>query len=308
VPTAAQGNEGAVRLPLERRRAKRGVLRRARSLNLRRVARELFDCFEEHDLLTSASAISFQILTAIVPFLLFSFALLGFVNMGDVWHDHVAPSVRPEVSPAGYAVLQDTVNKVLGSHQFFWMTAGFVVAVWQVSGAVRAVMGSLNRIYRVHHKRPWKWRMLVSTGLAIAVGALLLGSIAVVSLGPLLYGDVGQPAGAFLFVLRWSIAGALMLAAVGLLLRFGPATRRPMRWVSFGSLLVIGSWILMSIGFGSYLHYVADYQSVFGNLATVVVLSGYIYMSSLVFLGGAQVDALTRRQVEPPPGPSPAPG
>ena len=38
----------------------------------------------------------------------------------------------------------------------------------------------------------------------------------------------------------------------------------------------------------------------FGNLATIVVLMGYIYLSSLVFLGGAQVDAITRKQVESP--------
>jgi membrane protein len=70
-----------------------------------------------------------------------------------------------------------------------------------------------------------------------------------------------------------------------------------MSWVSFGTLLVIGSWILMSIGFGAYLRFVASYQSVFGNLATIVVLMGYIFLSSLVFLGGAQVDAITRRRL-----------
>jgi membrane protein len=273
------------------------ALVRARELSVRRVASDLVRHFEELDLLTSASAISFQILTAIVPFLLFAFALLGFLSLDSVWQDHVAPHVKPNVSPAGYAVIQDTVNRVLGSHQFFWMTAGLVLAIWQVSGAVRAVMGALNRIYRCDTDRPWRRRMLVSTVLAVAVGAALLAAIAVVTLTPLLYHHPGQPTLALLFVLRWGMAGALMLIAVGLLLRYGPARRRPMHWVSFGTLLVIGSWILMSIGFGAYLRFVASYQSVFGNLATIVVLMGYIYLSSLVFLGGAQVDAIARRRL-----------
>ena len=260
--------------------------------------RETISCFEEHDLLTSASAVSFQIFTALVPFLLFAFALLGFLSLGDVWSAHVADHVRPNVSHAMFQVIDTTVTKVLASGQAFWMTAGLLLAVWQISGAVRAVMGALNRIYRVQSERPWWDRMVVSTWLSVAVGAVLLLAVAVVSGTPLLYGDVGQPMGAALFILRWSAAGALMLFAAGLLLRYGPATRRPMRWVGFGTLVVVGSWILMSIAFGVYLRYIASYQSVFGNLATVVVLMGYIYLSALVFLAGAQIDAIVRRRVD----------
>lgn len=267
---------------------------------LRRLAGETVACFEEHDLLTSASAIAFQVLTALVPFLLFAFALLGFLSLDDVWRDHVAGDVRHNVSPAVFEVVDDTVTKVLASRQVFWMTAGLALAVWQVSGAVRAVMGALNRIYRVERARPWGRRMLVSTYLAVEVGAALLLALAVVSGTPLVYGDVGQPAGAALFVARWSVAGLLMLLAVGLLLRHGPATRRPFRWVSFGTLLVVGSWLLMSLGFAGYLTLIASYESVFGNLATIVVLLGYLYLSSLVFLAGAQVDALVRRRVDGP--------
>jgi membrane protein len=254
-------------------------------------------CFEEHDLLTSASAISFQVFTALVPFLLFAFALLGFLSLDNVWRDHVAGHVRPNVSPAMYQVIDSTVTKVLASGQAFWMTAGLALAVWQISGAVRAVMGALNRIYRVEAERSWGQRMLVSTWLSVAVGAALLLAVAVVSGGPLLYGDVGQPAGAGLFVLRWGVAGGLMLVAVGLLFHFGPATRRPIRWVSLGTMLAVVSWLGASLAFYVYLRYIASYQSVFGNLATVVVLLGYVYLSSVAFLAGAQIDALVRRRV-----------
>jgi membrane protein len=264
----------------------------------RRLAAETVRCFEEHDLLTSASAISFQVLTAIVPFLMFAFALLGFLSLGDVWQQQVAPHVRANVSPAMFSVIDSTVTKALASGQLFWMTAGVVLAVWQISGAVRAIMGALNRIYRVDVDRPLRRRMLVSTALAVAVGVALLAAIAVVSGAPLLYGSVGQPAGAAFFILRWSVGGALMLLAVGLLLRYGPARPRPMQWVSFGTVLIVGTWILTSIGFGAYLRFVASYESVFGNLATIVVLMGYIYLSAVVFLAGAQVDALVRRRVE----------
>ena len=49
-----------------------------------------------------------------------------------------------------------------------------------------------------------------------------------------------------------------------------------------------------TIGFGAYLRGVADYGSIFGNLASLVILLTYLYLSAIVFLGGAQVDSLVR--------------
>ena len=79
----------------------------------------------------------------------------------------------------------------------------------------------------------------------------------------------------------------------GAALRARAAT--PLEWVTFGAVLVMAGWIVMSLGFGVYLREVADYNSIFGGLATVVVLSGYLYAAAVVFLGGVQVDALARR-------------
>ncbi len=53
-----------------------------------------------------------------------------------------------------------------------------------------------------------------------------------------------------------------------------------------------------SILFGLYVRFVASYGSIFGNLASIVVLIGYIYISTIVFFGGIQLDAIIRERVE----------
>jgi len=136
--------------------------------------------------------------------------------------------------------------------------------------------------------------MLVSTALALMVGACWLAAIAVVVLGPLLYGDGGPLGGALLFVVRWAVAGALLLLAVAVLLHFSPERHQPLHWVTFGSVLIMACWLAMSLCFGIYLREIADYNSIFGGLATIVVLIAYLYMSAVVFLGGVQADALAR--------------
>jgi len=262
---------------------------------LRAHVRGYVDAYAENDLLTYASAISFQILSSLVPFLLFGFGLLGFLHLDDVWSQELAPRFKAGVSDAAFAFADEAIRKALTSRQAFWISAGFVIALWEVSGAVRGVMGALNVVYGIETRRSWTRRMLVSTALALAVGACWLAAIAVVVGGPLVYGDVHGALAAVLFLARWAVAGALLLLAVAVLLHYAPERRSPLDWVTFGAVLIMAGWLLMSLGFGVYLRYIADYNSIFGGLATIVVLIAYLYGSALVFLGGVQVDALMRR-------------
>ena len=267
----------------------------ATSTRARSGLRRYVDAFVENDLLTYASAISFQILSSIVPFLLFGFALLGFLHLEDVWSQDLGPDVKSAVSPTAFGFVDQTIRNALTEKQAFWVTVGFLIALWEVSGAVRAVMGALNRTYGIDTQRSWRRRMGVSTALALAVGACWLAAIAVVVLGPLIHGEVEGPLAALLFLIRWAVAGALLLLAVALLLHYSPEHWQPLHWVTFGSVLIMAGWLGMSLGFGVYLREIADYNSIFGGLATVVVLIAYLYASAVVFLGGVQVDALMRR-------------
>jgi membrane protein len=262
-------------------------------MRLRALAGEVVDGFHRNDLLTYASAIAFQILTAIVPFLLFLVGLLGFLNLDDVWQQDLAPEIQPHVSGAVYAIFEDTADKVLDQKQVFWVTAGFLVALWQVSGAVRAVMGALDNVYDAPH-RPARERYPLSLALAIAVGFLLVLAFSVVRFVPLALPDASGLLAVAEFIARWLVAAALLALAVGLLVHFAPGVNRPLPWVSFGVGLVIVGWVGMSIGFGLYLTEIADYDSIFGSLATVIVLMAYLYAAAVVFVAGAQIDACVR--------------
>jgi membrane protein len=258
---------------------------------------ELVDSFRERKLLTWASALSFQVVKAMVPFLLFAFGLIGFLSLQNVWTD-IAKSIQPHMSQPAFQVVQDTAKKVLSQRQIWWVTLGFGLAIWQVSGGIRTIMGGLSLIYDVEDDRSTFERTRRSLFLALAVSALLLGAIAAAWLGPLVYGSVGQPLGALFFLVRWSVCGLLLYVAVALTVRLAPDGYQPPEWVNIGTAIVVGAWIATSILFGLYIRFVASYGSVFGNLATIVILLAYIYISSIVFFAGAQVDAIIRRRVE----------
>ena len=76
-----------------------------------------------------------------------------------------------------------------------------------------------------------------------------------------------------------------------------PVDHQPLRWVTFGSVVVVAAWAVTSAVLGWYLTAIADYGSIFGALATVVIVLSYLYFASAAFLTGAQLDALVRHRV-----------
>ena len=100
----------------------------------------------------------------------------------------------------------------------------------------------------------------------------------------------------FAFVVRWALTLALLLLAVALLVRHAPATHQTVPWVTLGAAIVIGSWVIASLLFYLYLTEIASYKSVFGSLSAIIVAMAYLYISSTVFLFGAQLDAILRAQ------------
>jgi membrane protein len=263
----------------------------------RELWRALLDGFKQHDLLTYSSAISFQILTAVVPFAMSMLALAGLLHLGGVWRSHVVPDIRPHVSAAVFSVISSAVSKVFAGRQLLWATLGGGLALWQVSGAIRAVMGAFDRIYGADSERSLIRRYLISFALAMATGACFIAATVCLVLSP--FFAVRHPGAAwdvFAFLARWVLAIGFLSIAVGLLVHVAPATFQPLPWVSLGTAIVIVWWVIVSVCFYIYLTTVASYGSVFGSLASVIVVMAYLYISTTAFLFGAQLDAIIRAQ------------
>lgn len=270
----------------------------------------VLDGFKRHDLLTYASAISFQILTAVIPFLLFVLGLAGLLHLNGVWRDHLEPQIQANVSHPVFVVIENAVQNVFAGRRVLWATLGGGLALWQVSGAVRAVMGALARIYGASGERSFFRRYSISFVLSVEVGACFTLAALCLLLAP--FFSIAHPGALwriFAFVVRWGLVVALLLVVVGLLVRHAPATAQTLPWVSLGASIVIASWVIVSLVFYLYLTELASYDSVFGSLAAVIVAMAYLYISTTVFLFGAQLDAIIRAQatgtlsgVEPGPG------
>jgi membrane protein len=256
------------------------------------VARLLIEAFERNNILTYASAIAFQVLIALVALVLLGLSLVHVLGVESVWTQHILPFVYARFSFETYLAVDTTVARIFTEQSVPLLVFAAVLAVWEVSGSIRAMMGALNQIYGLEEKRATWRRFSVSFTLAVAVGAAVLGAVLAVTLRGAWPSAVPR---AVVFVLGWGVAVGLLLLAVWLLLRLAPAERRPTRWATAGSFVVIIAWIVASVGFRYYVVRVADYKSALGNLVAVLTVTSYLYTSAIVFLVGAQIDEFLRR-------------
>jgi membrane protein len=259
---------------------------------LKRFVKLWVDLFNEHELLDHASGISFAVLKALVPLTLLGLAVLGAVGQRHVWQETLLPGLRPHVQPATAHALDVAVQKIFSTDSTGLIVFASIVALWYVSGSVRGVMTATNVIYDVDETRSWKVRYPLSLGLAAAILFCVVGAVLSVLAAPALASH-----GALEVVVaigRWLVAVVLLALAVALLVRFAPVEPRSGAWVSGGSVLVILAWVAASMIFKLLVTEVLNFKTATGSLGIFLVLSGYVYTSSIIFLLGVEVDELLR--------------
>lgn len=262
---------------------------------IRRGVGDIAEVFGKNDLLTYSSAISFQVLYAVVPLALLFLAGLGLVGAQSVWTQHIAPVLHRDLSHDAYAIADRTARRVMTAKRGFWLTGGLLVSLWGVGAALRSMMRPLNAVYESREHRSWRRRLVTSIGGGALVAATLLGALVVVLGGKLLH--PGGVLAVLVFVGRWLLGVLLLLLANAMLIRFVPAKKRPLEWVSVGSALCTVCWIVATIGFGAYISAVS-YSSFYGALAGVVLLLMYLHVAAIAFLLGVVVDSLLRDELK----------
>jgi membrane protein len=167
-----------------------------------------------------------------------------------------------------------------------------LLALWYISGSVRAFMGGINQIYDVEDERSWPVRMAISCGLAACIAVGVIGSLLLAIVAGRIGGDGTVQAVAEAG--RWLVAIVLLGVVLGLLFRFAPAEHRTKRWTSAGSALVIVAWLAATLIFELFVVHVANFKTATGELTVFLVLIGYVYTSSIILLVGVELDELLR--------------
>jgi hypothetical protein len=122
--------------------------------SIKKIVRLWVDLFDQHSLLTYASAIALRMFIAAVACTLFALGILGASHQQQLWRQTIGPALEPKVLPHVFDGIDQTVNRVFSSSTAGLLAVAAALAVWEVSGIVRAGIGALDEIYETPETRP----------------------------------------------------------------------------------------------------------------------------------------------------------
>lgn len=256
------------------------------------------DAFREHRLLTYATAMAMRAFIGFIALTFLGIALIGAAGDNGIWKRHIAPTLEPKLTAPTFEAIDAAVQKVYDSSSTGLIIFAAAYAIWQMSGAVRAVMDALNAMIECEETRSTLRRYSTSFALAVAVMVLIACALFVVFVSDKLLGASGGATHWLVAVLRWPVGAIFLGVAVGLVARFAPVVHRGNRWASVGAALIVVAWLVESAIYAWFLENVPNYKSASGNLLLVVAIATYFYVSSIVFLVGAQLDEFLREEAK----------
>jgi membrane protein len=256
-----------------------------------------------------AATLSYYFLFALFPALLFLTTLLGLFALPELMNRLMGFTKQLLPDEAAFLV-ESTLAEIVQGARGGLLSVGALAALWAGSSGMGSVMTALNVLDESEDPRPWWYRRLVAIGLLIAFSALTILTLVLLVFGGQIGASLGSGVGVAWRVLHWPVAIVFGLLAIALIYHVAPASRPPWRWVTPGAVFALFAWLLMSLGLRTYVASFGNYNATYGSIGGVILLLLWLYLSSVVLLVGAEIDAEIRKAAAArrrPPRPVPAP-
>ncbi|PYS46445.1 MAG: hypothetical protein DMF68_19205 [Acidobacteria bacterium] len=254
---------------------------------------------QEDEIFGRAAQLAYYFLLALFPLLLFLTSVIGLVMGSGTGLRHSLFNHLSQVLPGdAFKLVDSTMYEVSAASGGGKIAFGILAALWAASNGMGAITQALNVAYDVKERRSWLRQRATAVGLTVALSMLIIMALVMV-----LYGEriIDYVAGSYGFgavftniwkVLQLPIALAFMLFAFALIYFFAPDLHdQEWTWVTPGSAIGVGLWLLVSFAFRIYLNFFNSYSKTYGSLGAVIILMLWLYLTGAAILIGGEVNS-----------------
>jgi membrane protein len=252
-------------------------------------------------LLSIAGGVGFFVILAIFPAITALVSAYGLLFNASTITNNL--SLLADIVPANVLSIVHEQAQRIGANSgralSLGVVVGILVSLWSAMSGVKAMIDALNVIYEQQESRNFFKLSLVALVFTLCGFAALLLAIAAVVVLPLVLAPVGHgsAAGTLTRFGRWPLLLLLLLIGLAGLYRYGPDRRAARwQWVSVGSVFAAVTWIVASYLFSWYLASFANYNATYGSLGAVVGLMMWLWISTILVLLGAELNAEIEHQ------------
>jgi membrane protein len=241
-----------------------------------------------HDVPQRAASIAYYAILSIFPLLLGFISVFGFflpsVNIQDELLKFIGNNL-----PGATDIMRQNIEGIIRLRGILAVLS-IVVLFWSGSTMFSAISLAINRAWDIRRYRPFFIRKVSELGMALSTGILFLLSLGASAIISISRGALNLPTFELIIVNVSSriLAFMLILTVFLLLYKFIPNTRTYWRNVWPGALITAVLFEIARTLFVFYLERFANYQLIYGSIASIIVLLVWIYYSAFVMILGAE--------------------
>ena len=241
-----------------------------------------------------SAGIAFYSLLSLFPLLLGLIAILGTILPSEI-----VPREIFDFLEANIPIAVDLVQRNITSVIQFRSKLGIISMgglFWTGSLMFGAMSRAINRAWNVHQDRPFYIRKLRDVGMALGISILFLLSQGVTAFLSVLQSFDLPPLPFPAIVPDVTITHRLMavfliLIRFLLLYKFIPNSKTHWRYIWTGALLAALMFDASRILFIFYLNRFANYEIIYGSMASIIALLIWIFFSASILVFGAALSA-----------------
>ena len=254
----------------------------------------------QDDIAGIAAQLSFYVFLSLFPALLFLVAMASFFPLYN-FSDELMRLLGPIAPAAVLTLLQEQLAALSNSEDASLLSIGLLMALWSSSAAMVSVIDSMDRAYDIDDSRPWWKRRLIAIALTIGLAAFILTSFALIVAGPWLADVLGRHLGlpaVFTWawkIVQWPIVFLLASTGFGLVYYLAPDAEQEWTWITPGALTATLLWLVASLMFRLYVVNFGNYEEAYGTLGAIILTLLWFYITALVMVLGAELNAEIHR-------------
>jgi membrane protein len=176
---------------------------------------------------------------------------------------------------------------------------GLGVSLWSANAGMKALFDALNIVYDEDEKRGFIALNLRSLAFTLGAVVFILIALAGIIVVPVVLAFVGLANSTewLLAIARWPVLLVGITLGLALIYRYGPSRdQAKWKWVTPGSIVAAVLWLAVSMLFSWYAANFGSYNETYGSLGAVIGFMTWIWLSSIIVLLGAEINAEMEHQ------------
>ncbi len=272
----------------------------------RPVIKRTFVSFYDDQMTHHAAALTYYSLMSLFPGTLLALSLLGLIGQYPSTYNAIIGYLRDVVPHSALVPLDSSLRGAL-QHKGTAVTAlltSTALTLYGTTGVLEAARRALNVVFELDTGgRSFLRRKSIDIASTFVLMGLVLVSLTMLFVGGRFASDLfgfiglGPTAAAVWNVARWPGALAATMSIFALIYYVTPdVEQRAFRSVTPGAFVGVLIWLLASVGFSAYISQVANVGALFGAFAGAIVLVGWLWLTNVALLFGAELNAEIERQ------------